>query len=711
MAILGQIQRRSDVLIMIIALALFAFIIQGLIKNPLSIGRGNINVVAEIDGKKIPRNEFQKRVAILQKQNKRISNMQAMKSVWDQVIKETVLNNEYEKLGIDVGNDRIFELVSENPSIKQAFTNKQGVFDENALKDYIDQVYKNERANPEVFAQWKNFEKSLLEAEKEKIYMDIVKAAINPTLKEGEDYYHYETDAVDFKYAAVAYSSIPDSLVNVTKSDIQAYINQHKDEFEVEESRDIQYVLIPLKPSAEDKENMINELKKLIDDQEVYDANAENKKKIVKGFKNTEDAEAFAQEHSDVKQKAHYVFKNNLPKPFADTIIKLNAGDVFGPYEFKNKIYLTKVLESRMAPDSAKAAHILIAYKGALRANPNIVRSKEEAQKRADSILKVVKRNPAKFADFAKELSDGPTKTKGGDLGWFTYGQMVPKFNDFIFEGRKGKIGLVETQFGFHVIKINELTDPEKMLKIIDIIRNIEPSTKTENETFAKAAQFASEASGTKDFVKLAREKGYNPNPVMKIGRYEDNLTGIGRNREIVRWMYNPKRKVGDIAKFDLEKGHVIVMLSKIREKGIMTPEEASLKVKPILIKKKKAEIIKEKFTGNTFDEMAKNAGAKVGLATGVTLKNPVIPGFGKEPKVVAKAFSLEPESFSKPIEGNRGVYVVKTIKIKKGADIKNYYPYVEKLKKQLQNGINQKVVEALKKKAEIDDNRAVIYQ
>jgi parvulin-like peptidyl-prolyl isomerase len=711
MAILGQIQKRSGVLIMIIALALFAFIIQGLIKNSSSLGKGNVNVIAEIDGKKIPRNEFQKRVAIIQKQNKRISNMQAMKSVWDQMIKEAVLNNEYDKLGIDVGNDRIFELVSENPSIKQAFTNKQGVFDENALKDYIDQVYKNKKSNPEVYAQWKNFENALLESEKEKIYMDIVKAAINPTLKEGEDYYHYETDAVDFKYAAVPYTSVPDSLVNVTKSDIEAYVNQHKDEFKVEESRDIQYVLIPLKPSPEDKQNVIDELKKLIDDQEVYDANAENKKKIIKGFKNTDDAEAFAQEHSDIKQKARYVFKNNLPKPYADTIIKLNAGDIFGPYEFKNKIYLTKVLETKMAPDSAKASHILIAYKGALRANPNIARDKKAAQKRADSILKIVKRNPAKFADFAKELSDGPTKTKGGDLGWFTYGQMVPAFNDFIFEGKKGKIGLVETQFGFHVIKINELTEPEKMLKIVDIVRNVEPSNKTENETFAKAAQFASEAIGTKDFFNLAKEKGYSANPVMKVGRYEDNLTGIGRNREIVRWMYNKDRKVGDVTKFDLEKGHVVVMLSKIRKEGVMTPEEASLKVKPILIKKKKAAIIKEKFTGNSFDEMAKNANAKTGLATGVTMKNPIIPGFGREPKVVAKAFSLEPESFSKPIEGNKGVYVVKTIKIKKGADIKNYYPYVEKLKKERQTGIDKNVVEALKKKADIEDNRAIIYR
>ncbi len=711
MAILGQIQRRSSVLIMIIALALFAFIIQGLIKNSSSLGKGNVNVVAEVDGRKISRKDFQQKVALLQKRNQRLSTMQAVNSVWNQVTKVAVLNNEYDKLGIDVPQDRVHQLVVQNPSIKQYFTNDQGVFDENALNEYIDGIYKAQKSNPEAFAQWKNFEDDLLEAEKEKIYTDLIKAAVNPTLKEGEWLYHYENDAVDFKYAAVPYTSIPDSLVKVTKSDIQSYIDKHKDEFEAAEARDIEYVFIPIKASAKDKQRVIEDLKKLIDDSEEFDANAPDKKKIVKGFKNTDDSEAFAQLHSDIKQPARFMFKNQLPKSYADTLIKLNAGDVFGPYEFNNQIYLSKVLETKMLPDSAKAAHILVAYKGAMRANPAINRSKEAARKKADSILKVVKKNPAKFADYAKKLSDGPTKTKGGDLGWFTYGQMVPEFNDFVFNGSKGKIGLVETSFGFHVIKIDDLTQPEKAVKIVSIVRNVEPSQETETEIFTEASKFAGEAIGTKDFEKFAKEKGYTAKPVMKLGRFEDNIPGLGQNREIIRWAYNKDRKIGDVTKFDTENGHVIVYLTGMRDKGLMTPEEASPRVKPILIKQKKAEIIKKKFTGNNLEEMAKNADAKIGVATGVTLKNPIIPGYGKEPKVVAKAFVLKPDEISNPIDGNKGVYVVKTLKITKAPDIKNYMPYVEKLKKQQETAIGSKVVNALKDKADIEDNRAMIYQ
>ncbi len=711
MAILGQIQRRSSVLIMIIALALFAFIIQGLIKNSSSIGKGNVNVVAEVDGRKISRVDFQKKVALVQKQNRNISNMQAMNSVWNQVTKEAVLNNEYDKLGIKVGEDRVRELVFNNPSIKQAFTNKQGVFDENALSDYIDQVYNNQKSNPELFAQWKNFENSLIEAEKERIYMDLVKAAINPTIKEGEDLYHYENDAVDFKYAAVPYTSIPDSVVSVTKQDISGYVQKHEDRFKVEEGRDIEYVFIPLVPSAADKQKVEDDLKSLINDKEVFDANAENKKRIEKGFKNVEDAETYAQTHSDVKQAARYFFKNQLPKQYADTLMKLNKGDVFGPYTLNNSVYLSKVLDTKMIPDSAKAAHILIAYKGAMRANPAISLTKEQARKKADSILKLVKRNPAKFANYAKELSDGPTKTKGGDLGWFTYGQMVPAFNDFVFNGKKGKIGVVETPFGFHVIKVEDLTAPEKAVKLASIVRNVEPSTETENETFAKAAQFASEAMEAESFEKLAKEKGYNAKPIQKIGRYEDNLPGLGKGREIVRWAYNKDRKIGDVSKFDLENGHVIVILTAKQDKGLMTAEEASPLVKPILLKEKKAAMIKEKMTGNNLEEIAKNANAKMGTATGVTLKNPMIPGFGREPKVVAKAFVFEPKTVSTPIDGNKAVYVIETLKVTKAPDIKNYYSYVEKLKKERQAGINAQVVKALKDKADIEDNRAIIYQ
>ena len=711
MAILGKIQRKSGVLIGIIALALFAFIIQGLIKNSSSLGKGNVNVIAEVNGKKISRNEFQQKVALVQKQNRNASNMQAMKSVWENEIKKAVLNNEYDKLGINVGEDRIRDLIFNNPSIKQAFTNQQGVFNEKALNDYIDNMYAMEKSNPEQFAQWKNFEDGLIEAEKEKIYLDLIKAGMNPTLKEGEDLYHFENDAVDFKYAAVTYNSVSDSTITVSDEEIKAYINAHKDKYKREESRDIEYVFIPIKASDKDKQLIIDELKKLIDDKEVYDENAPDKKKLVKGFKNTDDIEGFVKKYTDANQNTRFVFKNQLPKPYADEMIQLNAGDIYGPYEFKNQIYLSKVLETKMVPDSAKAAHILIAYKGATRANPNVSRTKEEAKKKADSVFRIVKRNPKKFADYAKELSDGPTKTKGGDLGWFTYGRMVPEFNDFVFNGKKGKIGLVETPFGYHIVKINELTEPEKAIKIISIIKNVEPSTETENDTFAKAAQFASEALNTKDFEKLAKEKGYKVKTVNRLKRYEDKIPGLGKNREIVRWAYNEDRKIGDVTKFDIENGHVIIYLKDSKDEGLMSVKEAALRVKPILIQKKKAEFIKKKFKGNSFEEMAQSAKAQIGTAKGVTLKNPVIPGFSKEPVVVAKAFALQPNETSQPIEGNSGVYVIKTLEIHVAPDIKNYLPYVEKLKKDAKASIDKEVIEALKKKADIEDNRKVIYQ
>jgi len=709
MAILGQIQRRSGVLIGIIALALFAFVIQGLIKNWSKIGTGNSSVIAEVGDKSIPTKEFQQRVALLQKQNPRLSNMQAMKSVWNQMIKETVLNNQYDKLGIKVGKDRLRELLVNNPSIKRIFTNQQGIFDENALLDYIDNLEKNKNRNADAYLGWKNFENNLIEAEKEKIYMDLVKASINPTLKEGEWLYHFENDAVDFRYAAVPYNTIPDSLVNITKNDIQAYINSHPDRFKSEESRDMEYVFIPIKPSADDFKTIEEELKNLIKDKEVFDKTT--KKNIIKkGFKNTDKPEDFVAEHSDINTPARFYFKNELPKEYADTIIKLNAGDVFGPYKVGEQVYLSKILETKKIPDSAKAAHILIAYKGALRANPDVNRTEEQAKKTADSLLKVVKRNPSKFADIAKKYSDGPTKTKGGDLGWFTYGRMAPKFNDFVFNGKKGKIGVVKTNFGYHVIKINDFTAPEKAVKMISIIKKVEPSEKTENKIFADVSKMTSQAMETDDFDKFFDEKGYKAKPVRKIGRFEDNIPGLGVNRQIVKWLYEKDRNIGDINKFDLNKGYVIVRLTGKHDKGLKDPEEASPLVRPILIKEKKAEIIMKKMTGNTLEEIAKNSKAKLGSAKGVTLKNPIIPGFGKEPKVVATAFVLQPKTISSPIQGNRAVYVVETLKVSKSEDIKNYVPYVEQLKKQRERGINNKVVEALKKANEIEDKRNLIY-
>jgi parvulin-like peptidyl-prolyl isomerase len=709
MAILGQIQKRSGVLIGIIALALFAFVIQGLIKNSSSIGKGSATTIAEVGDRKIPTQEFQKRVALLQKQNKNLSNMQAMNIVWDQMIKEAVLNNQFDKLGIQVGKDRVRELIINNPSIKQAFTNEQGVFDENALLDYIQNIEDNKNRNPEMYSQWKNFENSLIEQEKEKIYMDMIKASINPTLKEGEWLYHNENDAVDFSYAAVPYNTVPDSLVKVTKEDIAAYIKKNDKQFKVDESRDMEYIFIPIEPSVEDKEAIKKEMIALINDKEVYDKDTKGTK-LRKGFKNTDKPEEFAAQFSDVKLPAKYYFKNELPKQYADTLINLNKGDVFGPYEVNNRLYLSRAEDVIIVPDSAKASHILIAYKGALRANPAIQLTQDQAKKKADSLLRVVKRNPSKFAEYAKEFSDGPTKTKGGDLGWFTYGQMVPEFNDFVFKGKKGQIGLVKTDFGYHIIKIEDLTKPEKAVKLVSITKGVEPSMKTEDKIYSKASKLTAQAMKTDDFNAFAKENGYVARPVRRLGRYEDNIPGIGINRQVVKWMYDKDTKLGDVNKFDLNNGHLIVKLTGIHDEGLMSPEEASALVKPILLKKKKAEIIKKKMQGATLEEIAQNSGAKIGKATGVTLKNPIIPGYGKEPKVVAIAFVLEPGKLSSPIDGNRAVYVINTIKVNKAQDIKNYIPYVEQIKKKELIGLQPKVIEALKKSNEIEDKRSMIY-
>jgi len=352
----------------------------------------------------------------------------------------------------------------------------------------------------------------------------------------------------------------------------------------------------------------------------------------------------------------------------------------------------------------------LIAYKGALRANPSVSITQEQAKKKADSLLKVVKRNPSKFADFAKQFSDGPTKTKGGDLGWFTYGRMVPEFNKFVFNGKKGQIGLVKTDFGYHIIKIDDLTAPEKAIKLLTIAKNVEPSMKTEDEIYAKASKMTSQAMDAKDFAAFAKENNYVVKPVRRLGRYEDNIPGIGINREIVKWMYNKDTKLGDVNKMDINNGHIIVKLTGIHDEGLMSAEEASALVKPILLKEKKAAIIKEKMKGSTLEEIAKNSGAKIGKATGVALKNPIIPGFGREPKVVAIAFVLEPGKLSEPTDGNRAVYVIKTIKVDKAEDIKNYLPYVEQIKKKENLGLQAKVIEALKKTNKIEDKRSMIY-
>jgi peptidyl-prolyl cis-trans isomerase D len=280
---------------------------------------------------------------------------------------------------------------------------------------------------------------------------------------------------------------------------------------------------------------------------------------------------------------------------------------------------------------------------------------------------------------------------------------MVKPFNDFVFNNSIGKVGLVETPFGFHIIKI---TDKQDGIRLATVAQKVEASEATSDKIFTEATKFEMDAID-KDFNKAAKEMKLTIAAPVTVKGMDEVFGPLGNQRTIVRWAFEDDTKEGAVKRFEVANlGHVIAKLKKIDNSGLVAVSLARPYVEPILKNKKKAELIKAKMTGSSLEAIAKATGSTVQQVTGVTMENPVLAGgVGQEPKVVGNAFALSANKLSAPIEGNTGVYVVKNVSTVKAPALKNHAPYVAKLKAQSASDANR-VVPALKANATIVDNR-----
>lgn len=699
MAILEKIRQRSLVLILVIGLALFAFVISDLFRSQ---GFGSSkSIVGEVNGTDIKADEFRSTVDQLSRQfDPSVSSIQIVNQVWNQKVQQALYAEQFEELGLNVEKDQIINVVKSNPQFASnpQFQNEAGFFDEGKFIEYLADL---KATNPAAFSIWQDQEKRLIEFAQQQMYFNLIKAGITSTFKEGEQSYKMENDKVNIKYFQIPYSSIPDSTVTVSKKEIQAYIEKNKSEYEEEATRDINYVLFEEKPSLADEENIKKTITGLLEDK------VENGDTI-KGFKTVDNSklELFVNRYSDVKYDSSFVAKKKLPALFADSLFSLEEGEVFGPYKDGETYKISRMIAKR-PNGSVKASHILIAYEGATRANPKVTRTKEEAKAEAESLLEEAKAKPDSFTALARDNSDGPSAPQGGDLGYLEPNATVKPFNDFVFGNDTGTIGLVETDFGFHVIKVD---DKQDQVALATISMKLEASEETTNKLFTDATKFEIAVSKN-DFHETAKASEYTVRPVNKILALDENLPGIPNQRSVVKWAFEEETEVGDVKRFNIPNGYVIAQLAKKTPKGLMTAEEASASVLPKLRNEKKAAIIKEKNKGfNNLDNFAKSNNSRAISVSAITMKSPTIAGAGKEPKVVGTAFALKEGETSGLIEGENGIFMIQVTKKEPSIELDNYGTYANTLKTNYRASINSKVLEALKKAAKIEDNRSEFY-
>ena len=358
---------------------------------------------------------------------------------------------------------------------------------------------------------------------------------------------------------------------------------------------------------------------------------------------------------------------------------------------------------------SLRASHILIAYQGATRAANDITRSKEDAKKEANRVYRLARRSSANFEELVEKYSDGPSKIRGGDLGFFQEGQMATEFFNFVNDNRVGRVGLVETEFGFHII---EVTDKDDLALIADVAAEAVPSDKTSNDVFRKATQFEMDSSDGNDFLGIAESNNLQVRPVKQIAALEENLPGLPQQRNIVRWAFEDDTKVGDIRRFSLNRGgYAVVQLTAKVKEGFATIDEVGDQVRNILIKDKKAALIKQKYADkNTLEALAEEDALTIETASAINQKNPTLVGAGNEPYVVGVAFAINSGDHSALIQGEKGVYKILLSQKNIVADLEDYAAYAEEARQDASFTMMENVFAALESVSEIDDNRALYY-
>ncbi|GAA4282455.1 SurA N-terminal domain-containing protein [Gaetbulibacter aestuarii] len=714
MAVLNKIRQRSLFLILIIALALFSFVLADLFKNNNAFNSKAQNTVATINGKDITRTEFMNRVEGMQRQlGPNATNTQVMNRVWDQMVRERVLESQYEELGISVEKDQMRDLLKSTLASAPEFLDENGMFDENKLNEFIANLKEIEPqpgylgGQPITFSDWTNYESSLAQNALQQEYFNLVKAGLTGTLAEGKLDYELDGNKRDIKFVQIPYESIPDSLIKVTKDDVSDYIEAHSSSYQVEESRDIRYVQFKEEASVEDQNQIKKDLTDLLKDREEYNQ-VTKLTDTIKGFLHTSDNKDFVNTNSDIKFNEQFQFKSQLPSAVADSLFNLNEGEIFGPYKDGNAYKISKLLAVKQIPDSATVRHILIPFVGATRATPDVTKTDAEAKKTADSIYNIIEKNRSKFTDLLELSSDQVSNQNNGEIEFAYTASFAPEFKDFSFNNPVGSLKVVKTSFGYHVIEILKQTDKQKAVQLAILARKIEPSEATIDKVFRDASNFEI-AVADKDFDEVAKEDNFTVRPVNKIKALDESIPGIGNQRQIVRWAFQEDVETGAVKRFTVTNGYVIAQLVAKHEAGLMPVDEATASVLPIIRKQKKAERIKEGVTATNLDDLAKSENTTVRSASAVTMKNPTIAGAGREPMVVGAAFGLNEGETSGLIHGEKGVYMVQVTKVTPAVELDNYQAAANRVQNVKISVVTSKLYSALKDAAEIEDDRAKI--
>jgi len=712
MATLQKIRNRAGVLVaVIIGMALLAFILGDFLNTGPSVFSGNRLEVAEIDGHSINYMEYNARIeelAEFYRTNYQLTSLDQetlesiREEVWRSTVQDIILGTAFNNLGIKVSVEELKTMLlgdslmaggssvimdEPHPMVRRMFTNPEtGEFNRFQMMNYFntisDDMYADERE------RWIYIENQIVEERQSQKYFTLVQKGMQPNSLDAKNFAKESNSTVSFDFVRLNFNAVPDSAISVTESELKDYYEENINTYSQIESRSVEYVIFPIEPSdADDKkvENFITQSKP--------------------GFEKSEEPINFVNRNSDVPYQDINYSREDLPQPYADSIFDAEPGYVAGPFYENDSYKIARLLEFVSVPDSVRARHILISL--------SVQRDENRAEEIADSLLQVI-RNGGNFNRLAAEFSaDQSNRQIGGDLGWFTANVMEKPFNDFCFEGNTGDLGKVETRFGYHIVRIENQSPKIRKAKLAIVQREVIPSDETYQETYSRAVEFRSKGTNIEEFRDQYNEAGLSPRFATDFAKTTRDLPGLENSRPIIRWAF--ENEEGDISQiFDLSDKYIVAALTDVKHKGFADFEsvrdEIEINVKKDKKLEKLVESTKDRVEGFTdLQQIADEFEAEISTANGVRLSSSFVQNIGLEPVLAAKAFELDEGTMSEPFKGMSAVFIIQ-VNEKSSPEELDIASAEFNLKRMMENRVFYQGYEALREKAEIEDNRIKFY-
>lgn len=733
MALIGKIRAKSGLLVAMIGIALLAFILNDY-QSLFGIGEGEYGI-GLVFGEKVDPASYSIASAKFQEQerNQAMQNgkeftdadMEASTDkAWNFMVDSTILSKEYEKLGIGVTDRELdsywmakdgFGVIQD---LAQFFTDSltgiqtpQSI--ENGrvkLKATLDNLKKSKEK--QAVDQWNGFKAYHTDRRKTEKYFGLLKQGVFVTDLEAKDQYLANNEKKTISFVVRRYTEISDADIKVTEKELQAYFEEHKGDKKYlvrNPSRDIKMFDVNIRPSKADSTVFTAKMNNL---RQGFSASTNDSAFIAK---NSETPVYFSDKRATAVPEGHPKAERYQTYPMSlDTIFKTAAlGQLVGPYVSKEKMVLSKVIG--FTPASLKVRHILITT------NTSMDEKTLAAKKKtADSLLKIV--NKTNWDEITKKFSEDPgSKDKGGVYEDFLEGDMVKEFGAYAATAPIGKIGIVKSEFGYHIMEVLDRS-ASKFPLLASISLTFKPSDET-------VANMESEVNGI--LLKLDRKISKEEDPFKKAALFdtivtranyaprviqiEDNApkvygftTTMARDR-LLEMAYAEDAAVGSmtLAPIRDKEKYVIAMISAIRTKGEPLFENVRAQMERELIQEKKAKRFMNQMAGKSLDAISKRFNTPV-IDAEITFGNPQISNAGYEPTIIGNLFSgaLKKGQRTLPLKGETGVYVIQIKSTTKAPATNNYQAEKDQLKQSLANQVEGQAMGGLRKKAEVVDNR-----